>query len=333
MPELSHQDVLVTLSLLAVSYWLHRRAVLERFPSLKIEQLFLYPIKSLPPLSPPTLEIAPRGFKYDRRFMLVSPRKNGTYENHLAALYPGHALLRQTIDLTSLTLTITAPTGSHFSIALDPPTFGRARVEVDMHGSKTLAYDMGDEAARFFTDVAGKATRLLFLNEGQDGREVLGSISQGKDSGISFQDCASYMIASSASLAAFSRSLGREMPIVPLRPNILVGPASASSGLKPWAEDYWAELKVAGGAIFRLTSNCVRCISLNIDYSTGKRLTGSNLPLTVLSKERAVDAGSKSPVFGRYAFSESIGAKVSVGDIVEVTKLNKKRTTFDWPGL
>ncbi|GAA5949605.1 hypothetical protein JCM21900_002466 [Sporobolomyces salmonicolor] len=333
MLELSHQDVLVTLSLLAVSYWLHRRAAFERFPSLRIEQLFLYPIKSLPPLSLQTLEVAPRGFKYDRRFMLVSPRKDGTYENHLASLYPNHALLRQTIDFSSLTLTISAPGGSRFSILLDPPTSGRAQVEVDMYGSKTLAYDVGEEAARFFTGVAGKETRLLFLSEGEGGREVLGSISQGKDSGISFQDCASYMIASSASLTAFSGALRREMPIIPLRPNILVGPASESSGLKPWTEDYWAELRVAGGAVFRLTSNCVRCISLNIDYSTGKRLTGSNLPLTVLSKDRKVDEGSKSPVFGRYAFSESIGVKVSVGGIVEVTKLNKRRTTFDWPGI
>lgn len=35
----------------------------------------------------------------------------------------------------------------------------------------------------------------------------------------------------------------------------------------------------ASAATFRLTANCVRCISLNIDYDTGKRLEGRGLPL------------------------------------------------------
>jgi hypothetical protein len=142
------------------------------------------------------------------------------------------------------------------------------------------------------------------------------------------------MLASSSSLAAFSKQLGREMPIVPLRPNILLG--SAPGGvLKPWVEDWWKEVKIGSGAFsslsfflpsrlpnassplvplapvasssdavcrtatIRLTSNCVRCISLNIDYDTGKRLEGTGLPLQVLAKDRRVDTGSYSPVFVR----------------------------------
>lgn len=53
------------------------------------------------------------------------------------------------------------------------------------------------------------------------------------------------MIASSSSLAAFSQALGRDMPIEPLRPNIVVGPAKPG-GLKPWVEDFWSELQVQG---------------------------------------------------------------------------------------
>lgn len=149
------------------------------------------------------------------------------------------------------------------------------------------------------------------------------------------------MIASSASLAAFSRALGRNMPVLPLRPNIVVG----GPRLRPWVEDFWQELRVAGKsespaafsrrggpshraeftpypttATFRITSNCVRCISLNIDYDTGKRLEGKGLPLQcvafafplrrgdrvispdeeycrTLAKDRRVDPGSFSPVF------------------------------------
>lgn len=63
---------------------------------------------------------------------------------------------------------------------------------------------------------------------------------------------ASYMIASSASLDEFSKNLGREMDIKPLRPNVLVGPASPGQRLKPWAEDFWGELRIKDGAPFFL---------------------------------------------------------------------------------
>ncbi|TNY20109.1 hypothetical protein DMC30DRAFT_271524 [Rhodotorula diobovata] len=208
-----------------------------------------------------------------------------------------HALLRQSIDWDTQTLTVTPPSPSDepFAVPLSPSTASLAARKVDLHGSPTLAYDCGDDAAAFFTRHSeGTETRLMYLEEGVSAnRKVLGSIALGADESIAFQDCASYMIASSASLAAFSRALGRNMPVLPLRPNIVVG----GPRLRPWVEDFWQELRVAGKTTFRITSNCVRCISLNIDYDTGKRLEGKGLPLQTLAKDRRVDPGSFSPVF------------------------------------
>ncbi|KAJ8291553.1 Mitochondrial amidoxime reducing component 2 [Rhodotorula toruloides] len=355
MAALNSHEIALALTCVCVTVWLRWRHWRSQHPRLKVEKLFLYPIKGLRPLTPDTLELGRHGFRFDRRFVLVSPEKDGSHECHLAAKYPSHAVLRQSIDFDSQTLTITPPSGPAFSIALEPSTAGRTKRVVDLHRSPVEAFDMGDEAAEFFTRHSdGKETRLMYLDEKESGaRKVLGRISDGKDSGIAFQDCASYMIASSASLGAFSQALGREMPILPLRPNILVGRAS-KGGLKPWVEDFWAELRVGGSsarvsllcrklrvdvcpttltATFRLTANCVRCISLNIDYDTGKRLEGKGLPLQTLAKDRRVDSGTYSPVFGRYAFSHDVGHAVSVGDKVEVTKLNKERTVFGWPGM
>ncbi|GAA5876443.1 hypothetical protein JCM8547_002128 [Rhodosporidiobolus lusitaniae] len=350
MAQLAFQDALVALLCVLLSVALRWRSCKEDYPSLKVERLLLYPIKGLRPLDVETVELGEKGFKYDRRFVLVSPaeKEGGEQECHLASQFPSHQLLRQSIDSSNLTLTISASDGSSFSTPLQPSTSGLTPQTVTLHSSPTLAYDMGDEAAAFFTKQSeGRATRLMFLdesvsgakygNEGRVGREVLGSIGGGQENnGIAFQDCASYMIASSASLADFSRQLGHEMSIMPLRPNIVVGQASGGLGgkLKPWVEDYWAELKIGEvPAIIRLTSNCVRCISLNIDYDTGKRLEGTGLPLQILAKDRRVDKGSYSPVFGRYGFSHDIGKTFSVGDRVQITKLNNERTVFAWPGM
>ncbi|BGP43864.1 hypothetical protein JCM10449v2_007921 [Rhodotorula kratochvilovae] len=297
-------------------------------------ELFLYPIKGLRPLSVQSLELAQLGAKHDRRFVLVSPKDDGSHECYLTADYPAYALLRQSIDWATQTLTITPTSGDPFSVALSPPTVRLTPRKVELWSSPTLAYDLGDDAAAFFTrHTGGKDTRLCYLEEGANAnRKVLGSIADGLDKSIAFQDCASYMIASSASLAAFSAALGRDMPMMPLRPNIVVGPARPG-GLKPWVEDWWKVLRVGGKSTFRITSNCVRCVSLNIDYETGKRLEGTGLPLQTLAKDRRVDSGSYSPVFGRYGFSEDVGHTVSVGDKVAVTKLYKERTTFQWPGI
>ncbi|GAA5945243.1 hypothetical protein JCM3775_001892 [Rhodotorula graminis] len=333
---LTLSDIFVVIAGLCAVGLLRWRSWKRDHPDVIVEQLFLYPIKGLRPLSAQSLELADLGFKYDRRLILVSPAADGSHECHLAATYPSHALLRQSIDWAAKTLTITPPSpgDSPLTIPLSPSTAGLAAVKVELHSSPTLAYDLGDDAATFFTRHSdGKETRLMFLEEDANAnRKVLGSIALGADENIAFQDCASYMIASSSSLAAFSHALGRDMPIEPLRPNIVVGPAKPG-GLAPWVEDWWKELRVQGKTTFCITSNCVRCISLNIDYDTGKRLEGTGLPLQTLAKDRRVDSGSYSPVFGRYAFSADVGHVVSVGDKAAVTALYKQRTTFSWPGM
>ncbi|GAA5836292.1 hypothetical protein JCM11251_001456 [Rhodosporidiobolus azoricus] len=338
MLQLGAQDIAIASLCVLGAVWLRWKQWKESHPELKVERLFLYPIKGVRPLEVDTVELGELGFLYDRRFVLVSPKEDGSHECHLAAGSPSHQLLVPSIDFSALTLTVTSPSGRSFTTPLRPQIDALEQATVNLHQSPVQAFDVGEEAAEFFTaETSGKETRLMFLAEevsgAKYGRKVLGNISDGKDSGIAFQDCASYMIASTASLSEFGKNLGRDMDIKPLRPNMLVGPAASGQILKPWAEDFWGELRIKD-AIFRLTSNCVRCISINIDYDAGKRLEGSGLPLQVLSRDRRVDIGAKySPVFGRYGFSHDVGAKISVGDKVRITKVNKEHTVFAWPGM
>lgn len=220
-------------------------------------------------------------------------------------------------------MVLTSATGELFRTALDPATEGLEEVEVDLHNSKVLAFDMGEEAARFFTEACGGvATRFIYIGA-KGHRPVLGSMGEGglegrcvasilalfcvpntdlhTHRGIAFTDHGNFMVATTSSLDALSASLGREMDIVPLRPNIVLRPASRNHVLPPWAEDFWSELKIGqlgallflslvllslaethgarGKVLIQLTANCVRCISLNINYKTGEFLTGNDLPL------------------------------------------------------
>ena len=116
------------------------------------------------------------------------------------------------------------------------------------------------------------------------------------------------------------------------RPNIVVSGAACA-----WDEDFWAELAIVpatgdASAVLNLTSNCVRCPSLNVNYQTGK---GTGTVLKSLQKDRKVDMGHKwSPVFGRYGFLEGReGVRVSVGDEIEVARRTEERTVLRWPGM
>ena len=150
--------------------------------------------------------------------------------------------------------------------------------------------------------------------------------------GLTFADLAAYLIVSETSRQDVSSRLpeGEEMDITKFRPNIVIsGPQTA------FEEDFWAELKIGGGtdddASLVLTANCPRCVSINIDFETGKAGTGeSGKVLKKLMKDRRVDAGDKyGAIFGRYAFlgkSCPRDVQVAIGDKVEVTKRNDEHT-------
>lgn len=172
---------------------------------------------------------------------------------------------------------------------------------------------------------------------------------------ISFADCAPYLVISETSVDNVSARLpdGVEMDRTKFRPNIVVSGAETA-----FEEDFWTELGIGSTrARLLVTGNCVRCMSLNVDYETGKIGTGtSGNVFKSLMGDRRVDPGAKySPVFGRYSFLDRVaaGEPIRVGDKVEVLSRGKERTVtgkcmmllpslgrrllivslIDWPGL
>jgi uncharacterized protein YcbX len=256
---------------------------------------------------------------------------------------------------------------STIEIPLEPDMSCLEKTNVVLHGSPASAYRMGDSYDTWFSQHFGVSTMLIYLGDGR--RPVLGKTlppkptqekqpqgwissltsyitspqeSDGDSSAwLSFSDAAPLMVASEQSLQDVRDRLlnGQPVEMYKFRPNIVVDGADEVA----WAEDFWAELAIGPNespqrSTLQVTGNCVRCLSLNVDYQTGKPAEGElGNVLKRLMKDRRVDTGSKwSPVFGRYAFLDSRhteGITVSVGDSVEVTRRNTERSVWDWPGL
>lgn len=243
-------------------------------------------------------------------------------------------------------------------IPLNPDTSDLAPCEVNLYNSSTTSYRMGEAYDSWFSSCFGFETVLVFVGDGK--RPVLGTMSPhvGKQSSkggwlssvtsyvtgagtapemdphwLTFACVAPFLITSEASLKDVSSRLppGEEMDMRKFRSNIVV------DGDEMWDEDFWGEIAIdsedGNRHKFSLTANCGRCVSINVDLSTGRPGKGENgAVLKKLMKDRRVDKGNKwSPVFGRYAFLLDEQADVSVGDEVVVTKKSDERSVWDWP--
>ena len=252
------------------------------------------------------------------------------------------------------------------SIPLEPSTADLEVVDVDLHQSPTKAYNMGERCNSWFSSCFGWEVMLVYL--GPHLRPILGNLSPNAMSdkktsskswfpsiaqnlptflgisptdkeGITFADVAPYLVVTEESLNDVSSRLpdGVNMDMTKFRPNIVL-----SGATNAFDEDFWGGLSFTKSNVQEreqesfdliLTQNCARCVSINIDYATGKYGTGQDgSMLKMLSKDRRVDKGTKySPIFGRYAFLKAGGIlnpTISIGYEAKVSKINAERTKF-----
>ncbi|KAK0662991.1 hypothetical protein QBC41DRAFT_350273 [Cercophora samala] len=339
--------------------------------TMKITTLYVYPIKALRGIQLQSARIGPQGIAYDRTFMLFQVSEpNEELKKMQVDSHPQCALFEQQLSDGVISVQYHGPEIEHrdeqpLSVPLTPNTATLSTIKVNLHGSApSSAYSMGSPYDDWFSARFGFPVKLVYIGDGK--RTVLGdtlppkrqqpaahakggwlssltSYVNGKGEEekpwITFTDVAPLLVTSESSLHDVSDRLPPDepMPMYKFRPNIVVD----GEGEEAWAEDLWAELTINKKHKLLLTGNCVRCVSLNVDYETGKPAVGElGSVLKKLMKDRRVDAGSKwSPVFGRYAFpvvlqaSQGENFELRIGDEVEVTKRNTERTVWDWPGL
>ena len=161
---------------------------------------------------------------------------------------------------------------------------------------------------------------------------------KGVDDGLTFTDLAAFLVVNYKSHVDVSGRVQTDIDVEKFRPNIVVD--GGDEECSAWSEDYWGEIAIGPeerGTRIAFTSNCARCASVNVDYQTGKMHEGSEGQLLKsMQSDRRVDPGFKySPIFGRYGFlSQKNGTRperpitISVGDEVQITKKNDKRTHF-----
>ncbi len=261
-----------------------------------LSSIHVYPIKSCGGISMTEWEVDAFGLRYDRRWMIVTPRGEFLTQREL----PAFARVR--VAIAPPHLRITAPDRPELVVALDPMGGRPIAARVWHDALSVVAPD--HKADAWFSDYLGHEVMLAYMPE-----SVIRPVdaSWAPDGGrASFADGFPFLLVGEASLADLNARLGSPIPMNRFRPNLVV------SGSAPFAEGDWRHLRI-GDIPMQVVKPCARCVVTTTDQETGHRL--GDEPLRTLASFRRVD---NKVLFGEnvvhYGTGRlAVGAPVSLG--------------------
>ncbi len=260
-----------------------------------LSSIAIYPIKSTAGLDLHEAEIEPRGFRDDRRWMIVDD--DGRFVT--GRQIPRMVLIRATpIDGG---LRLQAPSMPDLDVRM--PDAGVERLAVTVWDDVVDAACADPSADAWLGEFLGRALRLVAMDARSTRIVEPGPRSQ--SDGVSFADGYPFLAISKASLDALNAKLDVSIAMRRFRPNVVI------DGCDPHAEDGWHRIRI-GDVAFDVVKTCTRCVFTTVDPVLGER-DPSGEPLRTLKTYRRSDAGI---TFGMNLIARGHG-RIRVGDRVE----------------
>src|SRR6187402_2208647 len=123
---------------------------------LKISEIYIYPIKSLGGIQLQQAQVTDRGFKYDRRWMLVDADNRFLTQREV----PVMALLKVALTEEGLLVTYTKDQ-STILIPFEPLT--QELFEVVIWDDTCMGQPVSDAADQWFTNIIGFKCQLVYM--------------------------------------------------------------------------------------------------------------------------------------------------------------------------
>jgi uncharacterized protein YcbX len=262
--------------------------------ALFVQNLYLYPIKSLGGISVPEAFVEERGFRYDRRWMLVD--KKGDFVTQRQ--HPQLALLQ--VSLSKTQLEVVSKGDPSQRIAFDLGLVSDQELQVSIWGDQVLARVVSAELSRWFSDFLQMELDLVVMPESSQRKMDPRYAVQGES--VSFADGMPYVIIGQSSLDELNGRLADPVGMDRFRPNLVF------SGGEAYAEDQFKQLQI-GEVEFQVVKPCARCVMITVDQEKG---TKGKEPLATLATYRSQDS---KVYFGQNAVALAPGM-VRVGDLI-----------------
>ncbi|MBR9911030.1 MAG: MOSC domain-containing protein [Gammaproteobacteria bacterium] len=260
-----------------------------------IEQITLYPVKSLRGITVQEWQATPRGLAYDRQWMLVLPNGRFVSQRQL----PQMALVDTAIEDNCLHL----GASGRGSVALPLPNPANADATDSAVFKGSVWRDDCDviEASRAASAWLNRVLRpphplrLVTLAPGRQ-RPAADPARFGRDTRTRFADAAPYLIANTTSLVRLNQQLALsakpQVDMRRFRPNLVV------AGIEAFGEQQLRALRhPASGLGFALCDPCERCIITTIDPDSAT-LAADREPFHTLLQLNPLPSKSRAAAFG-----------------------------------
>jgi len=236
-----------------------------------LQDIYIYPIKSLGGISVDEACTEERGLQYDRRWMLVD--KQGRFLSQRS--HPEMALLQVVLEENGFRVFRKQNRDKNILIPFEPRSSKMIPVQIWDDDVEGQLVDI--EISRWFSSQLSIECELVYMPSNVR-REVDPDYAVNQET-VSFADGMPYLLIGQASLEDLNNRLDEPVPMNRFRPNLVF------AGGDPYLEDEWEELLV-GETLFRMVKPCARCVITTTDQENGVR---GKEPLQTLSSYRKVN--------------------------------------------
>lgn len=253
---------------------------------LRIEELWIYPVKSLAGIRLQEAGLTPLGLAWDRHWMIVD--SSGTFVTQRKL--PQMALIRTALSATHLQLSAGA---QQLEIALAVPASAETGT-ASVWGDVCAVLDEGDAAAAWLTTQLQSRSPLRLVRMAEHFRRPQSAPERFGAATTRFADAAPCLLTNQASLQALNAAL-QAQGLTPVdmrrfRPNIVV------SGLSAFAEQHTPSLHHEDCTLL-LCDPSSRCVITTIDPDTGVKDPAQE-PFKTLTRLNPMPAKAHVPAFG-----------------------------------
>lgn len=277
---------------------------------MKIQQLFLYPVKSLRGIAVVSAELTPQGLRYDRHWMIIDQQNTFITQRKT----PQMVLINT--HITDDALVLTADGKPSMAVPLARPTGPSFTATVWRDSCQVVAES--DSVNHWVTDALQYREPLRLVRLAHHQRRPASQPERFGQATSRFADAAPYLIGHQTSLDHLNDCLLEQghdsVTIERFRPNIVI---DSGGQLPAFAEHAITHIR---GNTYSLThcDPCERCIVPNIDLQTAQKHPQQQ-PYKTLVKINPMPNNRKAAAFGHNAILASgSGALIRVGDAIEL---------------
>ena len=264
-----------------------------------LQDIYVYPIKSLGGVSVKEWKLTGRGLRDDRRWMLVD--EAGTFITQRQV--PEMALLK--LGMNETDWEVNHSRKEMPSLIIPREIEDGEQLNVTIFSDECMAIRVGEDVDQWFQEALGITCHLVYMPEESERQIDPRYAPEGAN--VSFADGYPYLLLGQASIDGLNARLDQPVPTNRFRPNLVV------VGTAEHEEDSWEEIRI-GEAYFDVAKPCARCVLTTVDQETGVK---GKEPLFTLSTYRK--EGNKV-LFGQNLLWKS-GGSVSVGAEVAVVSV------------